>query len=141
MRRLEHAGFEVVACCGPSQEHTTSSFFDVKTRVIQCLSIEGWTSVFRSCAAVVAVDSGPLHLADAIGVPVVGLYGTGALPLWGPSGPRSKAVHHHDSVGFQPIHPVWENIAGGQKLMGLITVDEVMDALSQIMGTEALDES
>jgi ADP-heptose:LPS heptosyltransferase len=42
--------------------------------------------LLRRCAVVVAVDSGPMHLAAAVGAPVVALFGGEDPRLWGPYG-------------------------------------------------------
>jgi ADP-heptose:LPS heptosyltransferase len=49
-------------------------------------------------------DSGPLHLADAVGVSCIGLYGSYNRPrLWHPSGPKTKIIHHME--GLETITP------------------------------------
>ncbi len=47
-------------------------------------------------------DSGPLHLADAVGTPCIGLYGDYNRPkLWHPSGPKTTVIHH-----MQGLHTI-----------------------------------
>jgi ADP-heptose:LPS heptosyltransferase len=41
----------------------------------------------------VSNDSGPVHLASALGVPVLGLYGPNSPALYGPLSPGSVAFH------------------------------------------------
>lgn len=53
---------------------------------------------------VVGVDSGPLHLADYMGIPVIGLYGYTTPDLHGPLGPRAEV--HYDPKGVNHIDPL-----------------------------------
>lgn len=44
-------------------------------------------------------DSGPLHLADAVNTPAVGLFGDYNRPsMWHPSGPRTRVIHRMDGL-------------------------------------------
>jgi ADP-heptose:LPS heptosyltransferase len=45
--------------------------------VVDAVSIGGLGALFAACAVVVANDTGPLHLADAVGAATVGLYWVG----------------------------------------------------------------
>ena len=51
------------------------------------------SSILAGAAVVVSGDSGPLHLATAVGTPVVGLYGPTDPETTGPYGPRAKTVY------------------------------------------------
>jgi ADP-heptose:LPS heptosyltransferase len=53
------------------------------------LSLEGLAAFLPRCVALASVDSGPAHLATALGVPVLALYsGTNLAAQWGPRGRR-----------------------------------------------------
>jgi heptosyltransferase-1 len=56
------------------------------------------TALIRRAALVVAGDTGPLHLAAALGRPVVGLYGPTDPARTGPYGTRSRVLRHATSV-------------------------------------------
>lgn len=45
--------------------------------LVDALSLGGLAAFYRDCAAVIANDTGPMHLADAVGAPTVGLYWIG----------------------------------------------------------------
>ena len=47
----------------------------------------------RRASVVVGVDTGPLHLADYMGIPVVGLYGLTTPAFHGPLGERAQVLH------------------------------------------------
>jgi ADP-heptose:LPS heptosyltransferase len=44
------------------------------------------------CDVLICNDSGPMHIADALGVPVVAIFEIGNPQWFGPSGPQSKVV-------------------------------------------------
>ena len=48
--------------------------------------------ILSRCRAVVSPDSGPAHMAGALGVPVVAVFGPTSPERWAPRGPRVKVV-------------------------------------------------
>lgn len=57
----------------------------------------GFAALLRQVSLVVGVDSGPLHLAAALGTPVLGLYGPKHVGTYGPFWPRSGVAR----AGFE----------------------------------------
>ena len=51
-------------------------------------------SLLGVCRLVVSNDSGPMHLAAALGVPVVGIFGSTDERATGPVGPHTRVVRH-----------------------------------------------
>jgi ADP-heptose:LPS heptosyltransferase len=132
-RRLGQLGCQVRALCGPRQRAFAEEQVGSGMEIAECGSVESWAQELGRCGTVVTLDSGPMHLADALGVPVVALFGQGWLPFWAPSGKLSRVVAHQDDPDFTVCHPIDENIALGQKYMSLITVDEVLAAVIAIV--------
>lgn len=56
------------------------------------LGVGGLAAAIARCAVVVANDSGPVHVASALGVPVVALFGPTSAERWRPLSPRSEVV-------------------------------------------------
>ena len=60
--------------------------------------------LFRKARCLISNDSGPVHLACAVGTPVVSIFGRwggGLSPTrWGPTGPKSVVLHH--DIGCRP---------------------------------------
>lgn len=52
-------------------------------------------ALFRKCSVVVSNDSGPMHIAAAVGVPTVGIFGPVNPRLQGPYGERTASVTNH----------------------------------------------
>jgi lipopolysaccharide heptosyltransferase II len=63
------------------------------------LDVDGMGAVMQLCDAVVANDSGPMHLAVAVGTPTVGLFGPTSARNYGPYGERHRAVQSHIYCG------------------------------------------
>lgn len=55
-------------------------------------SIRELAAIFTYCQLFVGNDSGPMHLAAAMGIPVVGLFGPNTPLKWGPLGHKSRSV-------------------------------------------------
>lgn len=58
--------------------------------VSACLSLNGLAGLLSRCACVVSNDTGPLHLAGAVGTATVGIYWCGNLIT---AGPMTRALH------------------------------------------------
>jgi heptosyltransferase-2 len=56
------------------------------------LSVGGLAAAIARCALVVTGDSGPAHIASALGVPVVAVFGPTSPRRWGPLSERSRVV-------------------------------------------------
>lgn len=72
------------------------------------------------CDLVVGGDSGPLHLASALGTPVVGLYGPSDPVRNGPAGPGARVVR----TGA-PCAPCWKRSCPDRRCMAAIELDRV----------------
>jgi heptosyltransferase I len=56
------------------------------------------TALLRRCSLVVAADTGPLHLAAALGTAAIGLYGPTLAERNGPYGPSGRAIQSPDGT-------------------------------------------
>lgn len=131
--QLRAQGFKPFCFCGPGQSGAAQQNVGDHVPVLVNHSIDEWAKNLERMEAIISIDSGPMHLADALGLPVVGLFGSGKLPLWLPSGPQSRAVHHQEKPEFYPCHQIESNIPLGQKYMNWIQADEVMRALLEAL--------
>ena len=84
-----------------------------------------FAAVLKRCALFVGNDNGPMHMAAALGTPVVGLFGPSDPSVWGPRG-RNVEVLYKGLDCRRCFHPTCTR--GDQNCMRLITVDEVFSA-------------
>ncbi len=104
VQAIRQTGRDVVCCPGPidsGAEHL------VGVRPIVGVNLAVYGGILRRAARVVANDTGPGHLAAAVGAPTVSVLGPTVPEQWAPWGPTVMVVRHW---------PRWP------------TVDEVVDA-------------
>jgi len=85
-------------------------------------------ALYEKTVLVVSTDTGPMHLAAAVGTPVVALFGPTAPRRTGPYGPGHKVV-----TAGQACAPCFKRHCRTCDCMALISVDQVFNAVSQIM--------
>ena len=113
-----------------SAQMMTSSLSEQSQSRVQnliCKASLGQTAaLLKRCQAMVSTDSGPMHIADAVAVPIVALFTSkNYLAIWRPIGNKAVLVNHEVDCGpcFQADCHL------GNKCMALITPREVLDAL------------
>ena len=80
---------------GPGDETTAAAVVDGSNgaaRLAPTTRVPDLAAILRAAAVVVSGDTGPLHLAAAVGTPVVGLYGPTDARRNGPWAPQDVAV-------------------------------------------------
>lgn len=130
--QLHTRGWQATGLCGPQQTGEARVALGEATPVTECADLAQWVSGLTRSSLVVTLDTGPMHLAAALGVPLVALFGQGLLPLWQPAGERSVVVSHQADADFKPCHPLEENWEQGARFMRRITVAEVLAAAEQV---------
>ena len=60
------------------------------------------SALIASCDLFVGNDSGPMHMATALGVPVVAFFGPSDPAIWGPAGDHSKVIRNAPLMDCQP---------------------------------------
>ncbi len=89
-------------------------------------------SVLRQCALFVATDTGPLHMAAALGVPVIGLYGPTRFAETGPFAASPAAVIRR-TLSCQPCYGTRrQRTCRRNRCMEEISVSEVVDAVDRM---------
>ena len=85
-----------------------------------------------NASAAIAVNTGPLHVASAIGIPVVLLEGSSRLPLWQPPRPPFAIVTHQAEIPCAPCHQVGDGHRCRFRCMGAIEAGEVLGAYDSL---------
>ena len=94
------------------------------------LSLRHLTAVIERCRLVVGSDTGPLHLAVALGVPVVGLYGPDAPRFTGPYGIGNR-IHYKKLM----CSPCYKNptCQGRFDCLQAIETEEVFESIRDLV--------
>jgi heptosyltransferase-2 len=90
-------------------------------------------SVYRAADLFFGVDSGPMHMAAAVGVPVVALFGPTDERLWGPWGEGHTVITKRLSCRPCKPHKCRDN-----KCMQEIGVEEVVEAVEEKLASMRL---
>lgn len=105
---------------------------DGHARAAPSTTLTELAALVRRAQVFVGSDTGPLHLAAAVGTPCVGLYGPMPAERNGPYGPRHVAIQ---AATFEGIRPGRKTASAD--LMEAIRVEEVCDACDRILRREA----
>ncbi len=105
---------------------------------IGATSLKGLLALIAGARSVIAPDSGPVHMANATGTPVVGLYATtnpdrAAPYLW-----RDYVVNRYPDAVRSYLHQEPDAIPWGQRVrhadaMSLIRIDDVVQRLDALL--------
>ena len=136
-RLKERYEFQIVVVAGPADAAEAAELKkNLKSDVI---NLSGKTSVgelaalFKKCRLFISNDSGPVHIASAVGTPCVVIFGRKQRGLgpkrWGPTG-KSDIVLHKD-VGCAVC--LAHNCKNGFKCLRAITVDDVFSAVNDVL--------
>jgi lipopolysaccharide heptosyltransferase II len=85
-------------------------------------------AVLSHCDLLIGIDSGPMHVAAAMGRPVVGIFGPTDPARTGPLGRGHEIILHQ-----QPCAPCMTPTCSDRPCLSSITVDEVVSAARRIL--------
>ncbi len=94
------------------------------------LTLLQYAAVLRRCALFVGNDNGPMHMAAALGVPVVALFGPSNPAEWGPRGARVEVLYKGLDCR-RCFHPTCTR--GEENCMRQITVEDVWRAAGRLL--------
>ncbi len=136
-RLIEKYGFRVLVITGPKDlalaENVIKHMHQPAINLAGKTSVSGLASVLKRCDLFISNDSGPVHIACAVGIPVISIFGRdqkGLGPVrWGPIGKKDKILHKE--VGC--IECLAHNCTKGFACLKAITVDDVVNAADSIL--------
>lgn len=92
------------------------------------LPLKEFLAVLAECKLVVCNDTGPMHMASGLGVPVVAIFGPGMTDWWGPRSAGSRVVAH----GGVWCRPCYDYCLFDQPYcLRVVTVDSVYEAAAE----------
>jgi len=89
-------------------------------------------AVLERCELLIGIDSGPMHVAAAMGRPVVGLFGPTDPRRTGPRGEGHEVIFHEQPCWGPCVHPVTPKCSD-RACMSAITGEEVLAATRRIL--------
>jgi heptosyltransferase I len=93
-------------------------------------SLKTLAAIFTHVQTLVAPDTGPLHLATAVGTPVVALFGPTAPWRTGPYGPQHQVIRGH-----VPCSPCFKRTCVQKICMARIQVQDVLEGVARMSKT------
>jgi heptosyltransferase I len=137
-------GMRVVLCGGPSpyeREFGDAILAAVQRRPIDLIgkdTLKQLLALLRRASIVLTPDSGPMHMANAVGTPVLGLHAASNPHRSGPYSDRRWCVDRYDAAARRFRGKPADQLAWGTKIehdgvMDLIDVDAVVERLDAFM--------
>jgi heptosyltransferase-1 len=131
---LTEGGFRVLVNAAPGEESLAEAIYNQSSRSALpfTATLAQLIAITRRVSLVIAGDTGPLHLACALGRPVVGIYGPTDPTRNGPYGTRAKVLRSPDSRRDHTRHDAPE--------AGLLTISpaDVLEAAAQLLSEETV---
>lgn len=131
--RLERLGARPVVIQGPADEEPVRRVLAAvqgsRPTVVEGLGVEELAAFLSLCSAYLGNDSGVTHLAAALGIPTIALFGPTDPTVWGPRGPRTIAL----DGGRLALHRTGFGSPHSDNPMDAIDVEPVLEALKAIM--------
>ncbi len=143
VQHIRSRGFDVVLTCSPDPvevEMTTNIETLAKageagneTKLVNLggtLSLPVLTAILSQCTFYVGVDSAPMHMAAALNVPQVALFGPSWLNEWRPWSNKATVIYAGD---FGPLpHPDSINTDDPTRLLAAIPTEAVIQAIDTL---------
>ncbi len=127
-------GAQILLFGGPREDEVIRAVMSHSTadvKVVQGLPLRQLAGIISQCGVFVANDAGPMHIAAAVGIPTIGLFGPGEENIWFP-----YPVHEgHRALRHDvPCHPCHLDLCnregdGYMECMRLLSVEEVLEAV------------
>ncbi|MCX5710356.1 MAG: lipopolysaccharide heptosyltransferase II [Candidatus Omnitrophica bacterium] len=135
----EKYGFKILIIAGSDPSHINIArkvTEKMKQRAVNLsgkISLSQLASVLKRCQLYVSSDTGPMHIASTVGVPVVCLFGRSQAGLspkrWGPLGKKSRVIHKDTGCVACLAH----NCVKGFACFKAIRVEDVINAADSLL--------
>jgi len=131
-KELEKIGYKVVFIGSMKDEDYIG---DICRDIPSAINLSGKTSLkelaclYREATLTISVDTGPMHLAAAVGTPVIALFGPTDPNRTGPFGGGHRVIYHS-----LPCQPCLKRYCPTRLCLKAIEVEEVVSAVKEILG-------
>jgi heptosyltransferase-1 len=127
---LARRGIASLINFGPGEESVAEKVRESSGGIAQPIfcDLAQLIALTRRAALFIGGDTGPMHLAAALGIPVVALFGPTDPQRNGPYGGRSRVLRHERSVTS------YRHVGGVDAGLASITPDEVIAASEALLG-------
>ena len=101
-------GASILLFAGPNERKLQAQIENLmKTTpvIIESENLREVAALISACDVYIGNDTGPMHIAAAVGTPVVALFGSTDHIRSGPYGEVNKVVHSGINLGCNPCHP------------------------------------
>lgn len=138
--RLAAAFGAIIVLTGSVSEQTVTRAVTGKCKIARtidaagAISFEGFLGLLAAADLFIGVDSGPMHLADALGTPVVALVGPALARTIRPSSCLARVITHQDAFPCVPCSQT-TCLHQGHSCLDTISVDEVVDGATESLKT------
>jgi ADP-heptose:LPS heptosyltransferase len=129
-------GFQVLLTAGPDDGETVREVASASMagiKILPPLPLRQLAAVISHFKAYVSNDAGPVHIAAALGVPTVGIFGPGEENIWFPYSEADGHQALRKDVPCHPCHLDYCNRKGEEYMecMKLLNVQEVFAAVAK----------
>ena len=125
-------GTAIMITAGPGEEELAEKCRNGDTIIANQMNLSQLTALLSKCELFIGSDTGPLHLAAALGKRVIGLYGPTDPARNGPYGERNFALQVEI-----PCSNCWRKKCRSIKCMKEIKVSDVMDKVTMCLGSSS----
>jgi ADP-heptose:LPS heptosyltransferase len=134
---LQDRQLTVVLTCGPGEEHIVSQVAKEvpATSIMLGLTIPELAELIRGARLYVGNDSGPMHLAAAVGTPTLAIWGSSDSRRWRPWSVEHRVIQN--PMDCNPCPGYRCLVADSPKCIESVTVAQVEDALDEMMSVHA----
>ncbi|MDH3417845.1 MAG: glycosyltransferase family 9 protein [Gammaproteobacteria bacterium] len=135
-----HYGAQIVLTGGPTElereygERISANVFEPTTNLIGRTTLKQLLAIIERATVVLCPDSGPAHMATAVGTPVVGLYATSNRYRTGPWASQHLVVDRYPQAVAAEFHKRVEDLRWGERVRdpGAMDLIEVADVTRKL---------
>jgi ADP-heptose:LPS heptosyltransferase len=133
--RLAGAGRRVAIVAGPEDRITVSEAVKAMSRPVATAmppTVGSLAALLQRAEVVIAGDTGPLHLAAALGARTIAVYGPSDPVTAAPVGVGHAVIKHSCACGWVPGPTFNRRCSAGFACMQMIQIDEVVQAVGAL---------